>query len=342
MFCMKRQPAGQGVASATKEQIRLLQENCGDIFEIEVNGSRDGDINHYHQVSPRFYLRMLFGALRKNRPVSVVHVHFLPETLEGSIHLPGPVMKVFCKYVIDFYRRSDHAVVVNPIFTEPLQAYGLKEERIHYIPNFVSRERFYKLPDGERNKDRKKYGLPNEAFVVLGVGQVQTRKGVLDFLESAKQCPDMQFVWAGGFSFGTITDGYHELKERVENPPANVKFLGIVDRDELNAVYNMADVLFLPSYNELFPMSILEACNINLPLVLRNLPLYENILFGKYMHGESAEDFSALLRALQEDPELASEASQKSAEIAAFYSKEHVSDCWRKFYPEIYDEKKQS
>ena len=42
----------------------------------------------------------------------------------------------------------------------------------------------------------------------MGAGQVQTRKGVMDFVEVAKKMPDVKFVWAGGFSFGAITDGH--------------------------------------------------------------------------------------------------------------------------------------
>lgn len=48
---------------------------------------------------------------------------------------------------------------------------------------------------------------------MIGIGQVQHRKGVLDFIEVAKKLPDVQFVWAGGFSFGKITSGYEELKK---------------------------------------------------------------------------------------------------------------------------------
>ncbi|WP_367301730.1 hypothetical protein [Listeria fleischmannii] len=62
---------------------------------------------------------------------------------------------------------------------------------------------------------RKKYQIPLDKFVVLGVGQVQHRKGVLDFIEVAKSLPDIQFVWAGGFSFGKITSGYEELKKNL-------------------------------------------------------------------------------------------------------------------------------
>ena len=55
--------------------------------------------------------------------------------------------------------------------------------------------------------------------------------------------PDITFVWAGGFSFGKITDGYDELKEIYQNPPSNVHFIGIVQREEMNDIYNLADIL---------------------------------------------------------------------------------------------------
>ena len=88
--------------------------------------------------------------------------------------------------------------------------------------------------------------------MVLGAGQVQTRKGVLDFVNVAKEMPDVQFVWAGGFSFGRITDGYEELKKLQENPPENCKFLGIVPREEMVDLYNMADVKAVTGIHDLY------------------------------------------------------------------------------------------
>ena len=104
---------------------------------------------------------------------------------------------------------------------------------------------------------RKKHGIAKDKFVVLCAGQLQVRKGIFEFIEIAKAMPDIQFIWAGGFSFGNITSGYKEIKPLVENPPENVKFTGIVEREVMNELYNIADVMFLPSYSELFPMIIL-------------------------------------------------------------------------------------
>ena len=171
--------------------------------------------------------------------------------------------------------------------------------------------------------------------MVLGVGQVQTRKGVLDFIECAKKLPDIKFVWCGGFSFGKITDGYDELKKIYDNPPKNVKFLGIIPRNEMNDMYNMADILFMPSYNELFPMSILEAVNSHKPLLLRNLDLYHDILFDKYISGKNNKEFIKKIKVLRDDKELYRKEIKHSKEISEFYSKENVLQLWIDFYTEI-------
>ena len=93
-----------------------------------------------------------------------------------------------------------------------------------------------------------------------------------DFITLAKRHPEIDFVWVGGFSFGKMTAGYTRLKEVVDNPPVNLIFPGIVDRDKMRKYYNMADLFLLPSYNELFPMSILEAFSCDIPVLVRELP----------------------------------------------------------------------
>ena len=123
-------------------------------------------------------------------------MHFLPETLEGSLKIPQPFRSIFYHYVIAFYKRMDHLVVVNPTFIPKLEAYGIKKEDITYIPNFVSRTEFYESSAEEKKKLRLKYGYTKK-FIVLGVGQIQERKGLFDFIELAKRLPNIQFIWAG-------------------------------------------------------------------------------------------------------------------------------------------------
>ncbi|EKK3341074.1 glycosyltransferase family 4 protein [Listeria innocua] len=320
---------GQGVASAYRELVNLLEERYTNEIDMKINSFEKSDITHYHTVDFRFFLSTFF---KKKRGVRVGYVHFLPETMEGSLKLPWIARVVFYKYLISFYKRMDEIVVVNPSFIPKLTAYDIPEEKIHYIPNFVSKKTFFPISTAEKKLAREKYGIPADKFTVIGIGQVQHRKGVLDFIEVAKQLPHIHFVWAGGFSFGKITSGYEELKKIYDNPPANVKFIGIVDRSEMNACINMADLFFMPSYNELFPMAILEAMSADVPILLRNLELYEEILTGYYVKEVDNPGFIRAIERLEHDTDYYNEMLQAAKEGATYYSEDRLAKIWFAFY----------
>ena len=327
---------GQGVGSAYMEQVKLVKEGLSDKFEIYENAHMAADITHYHTFNPSYFL---LKPWRCRKGTSVCYVHTLPETMEKSIKLPKLAKKIFYAYIIKFYKIMEHLVVVNPYFIDALENYGVKRERVTYIPNFVSTEQFHPLSAVEKEKARERFGIPKDKFVVLCAGQLQVRKGAFDFLKCAELMPDVQFVWAGGFSFGHISDGYNELKKVTEAPPHNVKFLGIVEREDMNAVYNAADVMFLPSYDELFPMTVLEAMCVNMPVVLRELPIYENILFDFYQAEKDVDGFVKLLSKLKNDKAFYEKCSADSKKGNEYYKKEHILQMWEEFYLSVLKDK---
>lgn len=327
---------GQGVGSAYLEQLALVQNGLDSSYLVEVNKLDCADIMHYHTIDLKHYLSVPFAKAKGSSTVGAVH--FLPETVEGSLQLPKLTTKVFYKYIISFYKKMDHLVTVNPNFIDKLEAYGIPRSKVTYIPNFVSKEKFYKMDETAKKEVRQKHGIDENKFVVLCAGQLQVRKGIFDFIEIAKAMPEVQFIWAGGFSFGNITSGYKEVKEILECPPDNVKFTGIVDRTVMNELYNIANVLFLPSYSELFPMIILEAMNCNTPILLRDIDVYPRILFDYYIKGNSNEEFIEAIRALKDDPAFRQKYINKSLEGSLYYSKEHILGMWQKFYDNVYAE----
>jgi len=261
----------------------------------------------------------------------------LPETVETSLDLPRFAKNIFYKYMIKFYKSMDYLVTVNPYFIGRLAHYGVDKSKVTYIPNYVSSEKFHPVSAEEKKALRRKYGVPEDGFVVMCAGQLQVRKGVFDFVEIAKQMPDVTFVWAGGFSFGKITDGYKEIQKLQENPPANLKLLGIIERECMNEIYNLGDVMFLPSYEELFPMTILEAMCVNVPILLRDLDIYPDILFDFYGKGTNNEEFIAELKKLRDDKDYYAQQVDASKRGNEFYSKEHVTKMWDEFYTMVKD-----
>lgn len=328
MFSSADKVAGQGVGSAYVELVNLLKTHFSDEFDIAINKYRPSTISHYHTIDLPFY----FSTFSKKRGRKIGYVHFLPETLEGSLKIPQPFRGIFYHYVIAFYKRMDHLVVVNPSFIDQLVAYGISRDKITYIPNFVDNRRFYQLSPQKCRRLRDKYHLPQDKFIVLGSGQIQERKGVPDFIRLAHQNPDVQFVWAGGFSFGRLTDGYTELKKVVENPPANLLFTGIVSRDKIAELNNVADLFLLPSYNELFPMSVLEAFSCGTPVMLRDLDLYHSIIAGDYEPAADVNEMQMKLTLLRNDPARLAHWQDQAQAAAHRYSKEHLAKVWHDFY----------
>ncbi len=269
--------------------------------------------------------------------LNIMYVHFVPSKNDGSLKLPKLFNKLFNRYVEKTYRKADEIIVVNPSFISELEKIRIPREKITYIPNFVDHEKFKPLKNDEIVKLKQKYGVPIDRFIVLGCGQIQTRKGFDDFVEVARQNPDMTFIWAGGFSFGKITDGYKKYKKLLENLPQNMIHLSIIDREYMNEVFNICDVLFMPSFIELFPMTILEACNVYKPFLVRDLDLYKPILFQRYCCGKSVEEFNNELNKLKNDITYYYENVENSKFISNFYNKDILKKTWKDYYLRVFD-----
>jgi 1,2-diacylglycerol-3-alpha-glucose alpha-1,2-galactosyltransferase len=315
---------GQGVGAAYMEQLNLIQQSKR-LVVLQPNEPRP-DLVHIHTINFRYWLAMLFIKIPR-----VVYVHFLPSTLSSSIKLPRLFFGILKWYVKVFYKTASHLVVVNPIFIDPLMKMGIKKERIVFIPNYVDESKF--ATKVSNASIRKQWQF--KKFTVLGVGQVQHRKGVLDFIEVAKKLPAVDFVWAGGFSFKAMTAGYEELKKVMDNPPSNVRFLGIIPREKMNELYHGCDLFFLPSFDELMPMSVLEAAVCDKPILLRDLELYQPVFFKHYLSAHDVDGFVKMIKQLSENKEMYQQSLDHPRWLKNYYRKEAILKQWEDFYQEV-------
>lgn len=328
MFSSANKVAGQGVGAVYTELMGLLKHDFSNEFEVNVNRYTRSDISHYHTIDPKFYL----STFSKKRGRKIGFVHFVPSTLDASLKLPRVARWTLDKYTLAFYKRMDQLVVVNPNFIPKLEAYGISRDKVTYIPNFVSQRTFHPVSTEKRQALRHANGFKPDDFVIFGAGQVQDRKGVSDFIKLAKQNPEFRFVWAGGFSFGRITEGYDHLKKAVAEALANLDFTGIMPRETMIDYYNMADVFLLPSYEELFPMSVLEAFATGTPVMVRDLELYHQIITPYAITAVDVDDMQSRLRALADDHDLLATYATKSRQAAEVYDESRLEKVWHDFY----------
>ena len=331
MLSSSEKVAGQGVSGAYRELVSLLHRDAKDQLIVTENLPVEADVTHFHTIDFPYYLST-FQKKRSGRKVG--YVHFLPETLEGSLKIPFFLKGIVKRYVFSFYNRMEHLVVVNPMFIEDLVAAGIPREKVTYIPNFVNKEKWHPLPAKQVAQLREEMDLAKDQFVVVGAGQVQKRKGIDDFIRLAEELPEITFIWAGGFSFGGITDGYERYKKIMDNPPKNLIFPGIVSPERMRELYALADLFLLPSYNELFPMTILEAASCEAPIMLRDLDLYKVILEGDYRATSDVSEMREAILEYKENPEALKELKEKAKRISKQYSEERLLGIWLKFYRE--------
>jgi 1,2-diacylglycerol-3-alpha-glucose alpha-1,2-galactosyltransferase len=280
-------------------------------------------ILHVHTMGPIMVLRML-----THRGPRLITAHVTPASLIGNIlgadHFPG-FARWYMKVV---YNLSDLVLSVSQATTAELEEIGVRR-RIHLTVNAID-ERQIQLLSHQRSSLRQEFGWGDE-LVILGVGQIQSRKGIEEFVECARRLPHLRFVWVGGMPFGVLSDRRSELTRLCENAPENVRFTGLLPREKVFEYYAASDVFFLPSKHETFGLATLEAATAGLPLILSDLDCYQNWLQDAYVHGETVTDYVEMIRSMESAAQRAKWGEQAS-EVAARYGTQMLTHGLREAY----------
>lgn len=298
-----------GVTTAILELIESLKRDS--FYELQ-DGPKSADVVHAHTIGLG-YVRESF----KHKKKMIVSAHVVPDSFIGSLifsELWRPFAKMYLKFC---YNRSKEVIAVSPFVKMELEKIGVKS-KIHVLCNSVDRKKF-KPDETLRAKFRKHLKLTNE-FVVTCVGQIQPRKGIYDFIETAEKCPDVTFVWVGGTPFKGLTAEYKKLQEVVKNAPKNIIFTGIVDFNDMPGYYAASDAFFMPSFQENFAFATIEASSVKLPLILRDNVEYPSSLFTHYLKGKSSDDFAKIVRKLSSDTDYLTHWQNESETLASKYS----------------------
>lgn len=321
---------GHGVDTAYNELIHLLNKYGKNDLDVVENKGVGFDVLHLHTVDPVSFLKQ-----KMTRNTTLTYVHFLPDTLNGTLKMPRAFSNVYAWWVKKIYLESDYLVVVNPSYIDEMVKLGVSRDKIFYIPNIVSSDNFYVISEKEKDRFRKKYGYGKDDFIVVSVGQLHKGKGVLDFIKLARENPDIKFLWVGGFNFGNMMDGYKKIKDVYDNPPKNLRFSGIVDRKEVNILCNISDVFFLPSYYESFALVALEAAHTEKPIILRNLDTYKNIYYDNVLYGKNNKEFIRYIRMLSEDKNFYKKYVKKTRKINKMYNEKEIYKKWFNLYKTV-------
>ncbi|MEJ8568216.1 glycosyltransferase family 4 protein [Elongatibacter sediminis] len=149
------------------------------------------------------------------------------------------------------------------------ESFGVSRSEIEVIHNGVA------VPDAEgcddfaRDELRRnllsEFNLPDDARIVLSVGRLEKRKGILDLVKAVpsvlQDVPQARFIWAGE---GNLRK---EVESEIAASGLGHHLLLLGHRTDVPALLDCCDLFLFPSHFEGFPFALLEALAHDAPYV---------------------------------------------------------------------------
>lgn len=133
--------------------------------------------------------------------------------------------------------------------------------RVQLARNGVDLEVFRPPADAaEKLAARRRFGLPEDRRLVLGVGRLVDTKG---FQHAAAALRDL----GGDSALVLVGEGPQRARIAGMLPSSRLVFLGGLSRFEVAEAYRACDMLVLPSYHEGWPNVVTEALASGLPVI---------------------------------------------------------------------------
>lgn len=303
-----------GVHVSARQQRTALEAAGVSYTEDPTTGH---DLVHLNFLGPRTLL-----AIRRARATDtpvVVHAHSLGDNVAGTHRFSRIIAPFLIKYYQWVYQCADSVVAVSEEVRDRLRSRGVGGP-IYVVSNGVDASSLSGLnavepagPDGP---------------TVMNLAQVYESKGIGTFVDVARQVPEAEFRW-WGHKHSVLAP--RSTKRLVHRSPGNVKFPGYIE--DKRQAFAGADIFFSPSTIETQGLSVLEAAYCGLPIVVRDIPVFEYLTDEKTaLKGSSEAELAGAVRRLLENPSLRKTLGENAQEWARKHTLDNVGAALRTVY----------
>jgi len=247
----------------------------------------------------------------KRRPFVFELRDLWPESIlaVGAMKKKNFALRWLERFVSFLYRQADLLVPVTNSFARTVEKEGVDPDKIVVVTNGIE-PGTHKLT-ASREEIRKKWGVPQDAFVGGFIGTLGMAHGVSTILEAAEKTRNdasLHYVIMGN---GADKKQIKALAK--EKQLANVTLIDGQPRQDALNVLGAVDVSLVllkntPLFETVIPSKIFEAMEFEKPIVLGVRGESADIVVDKTDSGvaftpESADEMIAVLRTLRDDPE---------------------------------------
>lgn len=177
---------------------------------------------------------------------------------------------------------ANKILVVSNFLKDKLEKLGAKN--VVVVPNAVILKQFKQLNENEQQKLRNRYGISKTDIVYTFIGRICDDKGIdklILAMQAFKGKNNIKCLIVGNNFFGTKTeDNYMQYLQKISKGlEKQLIFTGYVDNKKLYKIYNISNVVVVPSqWEEVFGVVALEAMAMKLPVIASESGALPNVL----------------------------------------------------------------
>ena len=238
----------------TKEQIQEYDKSFRTAIEEEIKEFKPDVIHSQH-------IWILSGLLKDYNIPYVITSH-------GAEFITYKKTNTFDNYGFNAIDGCEKVIAIsNDNMEEIINKFPKAKDKLEFIKNGYNSNEFF-IEDVNKKEILKKLSIDEEfEKIVLFVGRISKLKGI-DVLLKAAEIYENSNVLTLIVGDGDYKEELNILKEKLKLK--NVVFLGSEEHSELRELYNISDVLVLPSRKEALPLVAIEALACGTPAIVTN------------------------------------------------------------------------
>ncbi len=303
---------------------RFLRINIKSAFTAQLLKMEKKSINDYDIILVENYISCIEPIAQKYNGKIVAHLHN-DSIINAKYHNGASIIDKCCKIltVSEFIKNRVNSVK--------------KSDKVEVVYNGIDRTLF-KPNFNNREELRKKYGISKDDIVFLFSGRVCEEKGVMPLANAFKRIDNknckLLIVGASFYSSTMNSEFIKELKSNLNDKKDSVLFTGYVEYEKMPEIYQVADVLVVPSlFEEALSLTLVEGMSTRLPVIISNsggMPEVVNKTAFIAKRENIDEDLRKYMSMYINNSELRNEMAEKAYKRSESFSKEnYLMNFWR-------------
>ena len=250
---------------------------------------------------------------------------------------PSKLKRIYLQIVLRLLRYSKKIISVSDFTAKDLEKYfGYPKSDTKIIYNAVDHTVFYPRSENEVFAFKKKYNLPNEYYLAVGIGKGHKNfQFLIDSLHSRYKSGEIKIILVIAGTDGVIPDYIQNKIIGIEN---SILFIPKIPYEELPFLYGGAKCLLYPSLYEGFGLPLVEAQASNCPIVSSNASVMPEILENSALYFDPTNPME-LIEALNKLENSSSELKQKGLNYAKRFNWDSSVDQLLEVYEKSYHKK---